>query len=294
MSSARDGVAGVLENLRVHPELGLDYPQSDISWIRQRDGQQGYEIETTFFGLYGVSSPLPGFYTEELFDDEWEDDRTARGFLDIIHYRLYPLLYQAWLKYRFNLNAVELGKDDYWEIVFSLMGLSGEFRACSDQSGRLLKYAGIISQQPRSQMGLRTILRDLLQGIALDIEPCVARKVKIHPAQRCLLGEQNHRIGDNCVLGEYVVDRSGKFNINLGPVDQQEFNRLAHDKSLVETIKQIVGLFLVQPLVFDICLILQPGAEQQACVGEERGGILGRNTWLGEAGDQQGYRLVIG
>ena len=59
-----------LSNIRFQPELSLDYPQSDISEIQKLDGDNQYQLTATFFGLYGVSSPLPGFYTEELLDDE--------------------------------------------------------------------------------------------------------------------------------------------------------------------------------------------------------------------------------
>ena len=171
LSSAQNGAEETLPTLRVHPELSLDYPQSEITWIREREHGKGYEMETTFFGLYGVSSPLPGFYTEELFDDDWEEEQAARGFLDIIHYRLYPLLFQAWLKYRFNFNAVEQDNKAYWEIIYSLAGLSEEFRQKVPQPGRLLKYTGILSQQPKSQLGLQTILADIYPDIPISIEP---------------------------------------------------------------------------------------------------------------------------
>jgi type VI secretion system protein ImpH len=293
LSTETNGSDDVLSGLRVHPELSLDYPQSDITWVRQRDAVSGYEIETTFFGLYGVSSPLPGFYTEELFDDDWEEDQSARGFLDIIHYRLYPLLYQAWLKYRFHLNAIEQSNAGYWEILFSLMGLSGEFRTGTRQSGRLLKYAGIISQHPKSQMGLQTILADLIGDIPLRIEPCVSRRVKIIPRQRCYLGQQNHQLSENCVLGEHVEDRSGKFRICLGPVDQDEFNRIAGDDDLMKTIRDVISLFLIKPLLFEIRLLLKPGAEKPARIGDPGSGVLGKNTWLGNSPDNQGYHLTL-
>ncbi len=288
-ASESDTLAG----LRVHPELSLDYPQSDINWISERDRQRGYEIETTFFGLYGVSSPLPGFYTEELFDDDWEEEQAARGFLDIIHHRLYPLLYQAWLKYRFNFNAVERNRADYWEIIYSLIGLSEEFRGKVAQPGRLLKYAGILSQHPKSQLGLQAILADLFPNIPISIEPCVPREVKIVPEQRCHIGVRNSLLGEDSVLGEHVEDRSGKFRIQLGPVDQQRFNAIASDTTLLETIRSITSLFLVKPLLFDIQLLLERGADRPARLGDGDSAILGRNSWLGESINNEAYDLII-
>ena len=277
----------------MHPELSLDYPQSDITWIREREAGKGYEIETTFFGLYGVSSPLPGFYTEELFDDEWEEEKAPRGFLDIIHYRLYPLLYQAWLKYRFNFNAIEQNNRDYWEIIFSLIGLSEEFRNKLPNPGKLLKYTGIISQHPKSQMGLQTILSDLYKHIPISIEPCVSRQVKIITHQKCMLGQQNNTLGQDSIVGEYVEDRSGKFRIKLGPVEQADFENLANDDSLTRTIKAITNLFLVQPLLYEIQLLLQQGGEQSVKIGDQGNARLGKNTWIGEAIDEQTFSLIL-
>jgi type VI secretion system protein ImpH len=282
-----------LPGLRVHPELSLDYPQSDITWIQERENGQGYEIETTFFGLYGVSSPLPGFYTEELFDDDWDEQKAARGFLDIIHHRLYPMLYQAWLKYRFNFNAIEHNNSQYWEIIYSLIGLSEEFRNKLPNPGMLLKYTGIIGMHPKSQLGLQTILSDMFKHIPISIEPCVKRQVKIIPQQKCLLGQQNNTIGQDSVVGEFVADRSGKFRINLGPVDQTVFEELASDNTLVETIRSITSLFLIKPLLYDIQLLLLKGAEQPVQIGDEGNSSLGKNTWLGESSEEQAFSLIL-
>ncbi len=279
--------------LRIRPELSLDYPHSNITEIRKRGQDQGYEIETTFFGLYGVSSPLPGFYTDELFDDEWEEAQAGREFLDIIHYRLYPLLYRAWLKYRFYFNAVEKNDRSYWEILFSLIGLNEEFRGKFPNPGLLLKYTGIISQHPKSQLGLQTILSDVLNQIPIAIEPCVSRQVKINPRQQCLIGESNNQLGENSVVGEIVADSAGKFTIKLGPVEQPQFERIINDQTLLSKIHDLTGFFLLQPLLYDIELTLMKGAEKPIELGEVESSTLGKNTWLGHSDDERAYSLML-
>jgi len=81
-------------------ELSLDYADSDINDVYV-DNEGNIELTTNFMGLYGISSPLPAYYTEELLDDQWDGDDAPRDFLDIIHQHLYPMLYSAWQKYRF-------------------------------------------------------------------------------------------------------------------------------------------------------------------------------------------------
>jgi predicted component of type VI protein secretion system len=98
---------GLAPRLLIQPELDLDYPKSDVARIRRDEESGNYELTARFFGLYGVSSPLPGFYTEELLDDEWDELGSRKAFFDVIHNHMYPLLYQAWLKYKFAHKVVE-------------------------------------------------------------------------------------------------------------------------------------------------------------------------------------------
>ncbi len=278
--------------LRIHPDLNLDYPQADIERIEESENG-GYEMLTTFFGLYGVASPLPGYYTEELLDEEWDERSARRDFLDIIHQRLYPLLHRAWLKYRFADNAVEKNDPRYWDILFSLAGLPREFLRDRALSASLLKYAGIINQRPKTQLGLQTILRDFLAPTAVRIEPNIERTVSIAKQQRCQLGVDNHQLGRDCMLGEQLQDRSGKYRIHIGPLDHTQFRELVADSGTIKFFKAVCRIFLVQPLEVDIRLSLQAGAVQPLCLGEPGSGRLGQSSWLVHATSQQDFSVTL-
>ena len=99
-------------HIRVRANLSLGFPDTDIDCIepmpgRAPGGDDALRITANFFGLYGVSSPLPTFYTEDLLDDQREGRHARREFFDILHASLYPLLFEAWRKYRLQLRAVE-------------------------------------------------------------------------------------------------------------------------------------------------------------------------------------------
>ncbi len=271
---------GSSPGLRIQPELNLDYPQSDITEISHDDVSGNYQMTTTFFGLYGVSSPLPGFYTEELLDDEWDEYSARKNFFDVIHNHLYPLLYQAWLKYKLSHNIVEFNNRKYAEIIFSLVGLSEAYRVEGKQYGYLLKYAGLLSQRTRSLAGLKTLLKDVVGDIGLDIRPCLKRMVPVVRKQRCLLGKQNATLGSDASIGKKVVDRVGKFNIEIGPVNAGQFAAFNRGSETVEIIRNLIEAYLVQPLEFSISLLLEPGTVKPARIGERESSILGSNTWL--------------
>ena len=282
-----------LSNIRIQPELNLDYPQSDIAEIKKLEGDNQYQITTTFFGLYGVSSPLPGFYTEELLDDEWDELENRKNFLDVIHNHLYPLLYQAWLKYKFPVNTVEFESKKYWEIIFSLIGLPSAFRQNQAQYGYLLRYSGILSQRSKSMLGLQAILSDYFQDLEVQVEPCVERVVPIVSKQRCFLGLNNHQLGQDSCIGQEVADRTGKFNILLGPVDKVQFEKILSENKAIKFIKSILTVYLTQPLEFNVILILNKQVLQSTQLGQSNWSALGQSTWLFAQSNTSEVRQVI-
>jgi type VI secretion system protein ImpH len=190
------------------------------------------------------------------------------------------LLYKAWLKYRFSHNAIEGTDECYWEIIFSILGLPREFRQSGDLSAQFLRYAGIINQRPKTQTGLKTILSDYLSPIPVDIEPCVLRQVGISKRQRSRLGRANNTLGQDSVIGEQVSDRSGKYIVRIGPLSMDQFQQLINTRPQLRFIHTISKLFLVQPLLCDIVMELEPGAARPICLGDSEYSSLGQSTWL--------------
>ena len=80
---------GADRSLRIRPDLSLGFPASDVARIEETPGgPAGYRVTVSFLGLYGASSPLPTFYTEDLIDEMLADSTTTRDFLDIFHHQL--------------------------------------------------------------------------------------------------------------------------------------------------------------------------------------------------------------
>ncbi|MCI5224316.1 MAG: type VI secretion system baseplate subunit TssG, partial [Candidatus Electrothrix sp. AR4] len=65
--------------IRVRPHLSLDFPGTDVFKVEEiNEGQARFRITSTFLGLYGSSSPLPTFYTEDLIEEEREGRNATR------------------------------------------------------------------------------------------------------------------------------------------------------------------------------------------------------------------------
>ena len=96
-------------------------------------------------------------------DEASNDESVCRDFLDIIHQRLYHLWFQCWSKYRLIIRVVEENNPIERERLLCFIGLGEKELADSvPDAFSLLRYTGILTQYPRSAMGLKTILRDAL------------------------------------------------------------------------------------------------------------------------------------
>jgi len=268
--------------VRVRPELSLDFPQTDISSVKEIPGDAPhYLITATFLGIYGVSSPLPTFYTEDLMDEATQDMTVMRDFLDIVNTPLYPLFFRCWSKYRQAVKVVEEDDPVYLERLFCLLGLgTDKLRQGIPRDQALLRYIGLFTQSPRSALSLQTLLSDALDVRHLDIIQCVPRVAIIPEDQRCLLGLSAANLGTDTYLGLEMADRMGAFRVRIGPVDAGAFGRLFPDKVEFSVLKGLIHLYLDQPLQWDLEVSLGAEEARTVCLGGPRWCRLGWETWV--------------
>ena len=259
--------------IRIRPQLSLAFPATDIVSIKSEKADDDstrtrYLVTAAILGLYGESSPLPTFYTEELFQDAREGRNVTRDFFDLINTPLYQMLFQAQSKYRLGIKIIEEEDAPSLERLFCLTGLGGhvfrknenknektssfsekecklQFASGATQAEssahpnidfrKLIRYSGLFNLAPRSALGLETLLADALKAPGLQIISCVARLAKIPEDQRFSLGVSGSSAGKNCFLGHTIPDRMGKFRVRLGPMDWDSFQAwLPHtDKYLI-------------------------------------------------------------
>ena len=266
----------------VRPELSLDFPESDISSIQEiSDDPARYLIEATFLELYGTSSPLPTFYTEDLLHEFSEDKTITRDFLDILNAPLYNIYFKSWNKYRLFYRIIEQLDPDTLQRLFCLLGLENDkLQQQVDDSYSLLRYTGLVTQFPRSSEGLRTLLSDKLNEPNIRIIQCVSRVAGIPEDQRFILGISGNTLGVNSYIGKEIVERMGKFRIQTKPVDSTVFHSFLPDRPAFRKMSSLINFYLDQPLIWDMELIINSENIQPARLGENRWSQLGWNTWI--------------
>lgn len=271
------------DRVRIRPALNLGFPSADIDRIEAIASEQGnrYWITANFMGLYGSSSPLPTFYTEDLIEEESQDESVSRDFLDIFHHRLYAVLYQCWLKYQLFFQVAEEKDDAIVERLYCLLGLGiKEIRQSTPYAGIFLRYLGLFTQYPRSATGLGTLLRDALSDVPIELTPCIRRMAKIPESQRLTLGAAGSRLGMDSYLGEEIEDRMGKFRISVGPLNQADFLRFTPGKPGHGMLTALTDQYVTDPLEYEIELILAAKQARTTSLGDPVRSVLGVTTWV--------------
>jgi type VI secretion system protein ImpH len=274
-----------LEDVRVdyRPYLGLSFPGTDIASIELM-GPKHVRITASFLGLYGVTSPLPTFYTEDLLAEYRDGGKACREFLDMLTNRLYDLFYQAWLKHQLPFKLYEGRSETYQKYLYAFAGLAEpKVRSQISDHHRILRYLGIFNQQRKTLSDLTTLLRDYFKNKNIEIQPCVLYHQPIAADQLTRLGRACSHLGESAILGMRVPDRSATIRIELSQLDDAAFRSFAPGSMQAEQLKNLLRFYLRQPLRVLLRLNIKPEALSSARLTAGKWNSLGFDTWLGRA-----------
>jgi type VI secretion system protein ImpH len=307
------------ERVRFRPHIMMGFPPCDVRRVtacRDRDSERPfYRFDVTFMGLYGVSTPLPLHFavralrsvdtSPEVYADavppppadrvEVIDGRAEpsplRDFYDILHHRLISLFYRAWTKYRYDVSFGIPDRDRITNYLYWLVGLDPgvDAETLGLDPLRLLRYAGTLSQHPKSSSTLEGTLNDYWsEKYPVKVDQFVGRWVPLPAEDMNRIGMLNSRLGVDLSVGEQVFDLSGAFNIAVGPVDWQTYVEFLPDGPRHGQTRSLARLFCGDPLQFTIEVKLQGGeVPQTRMTSDSDAGRLGFTSWIrtGDVGD---------
>jgi len=291
------------EQLRVRALLSLGFPPTDLTDVEELSPEAGpddtadarngegaaqarFRLTATFLGLYGPSSPLPTFYTEELLDEQADDRSVSRDFLDVVGDGFFTLFFLAWARHRLHLKVCEERDAATMERLYSLVGLGDpEVRSSFSIPGLLLRSAGLLTQFPRSAAGLSCLLSDR-SGAKARVVQCVPRTVPVPEDQRCLLGTDAAQLGGTAWLGSEVRDDTGKIRIEVGPLHAEDFARVIPGGEWHDALVRLVRFYCTEPLEFDVLVSLRPDEARPGRVDGGQWSRLGCDVWLGASGSE--------
>jgi type VI secretion system protein ImpH len=184
-------------------------------------------MTVNFMGLAGAFGPLTTPDTELLLDRVRSKDFAMRDFLDIFNHRLVSLMYQVRKLHRVALTTLAPEETPTARYLYSCfgMGLPQLRDAMRIPPRSLLFCSGILSQQPRSAVGLQQVLAHHFQ-VNVSIRQLVGRWRSLEAEEWSVIGLRrglNHKLGEGVVLGTRIWDQQGSFLVELGPLGMQQF-----------------------------------------------------------------------
>jgi type VI secretion system protein ImpH len=243
-----------------------------------------FEVSTTFLGLTGSASPLPLYMAEEVAQED-PDNAVQREFLDLFHHRLLSLLYRIESRYRVTRELTASCTDQWSRRLLALAGFDTYERAWPGilPPWRLLRIASLLISRIRTaeklEIALQEVLSEELEGARVTVRQFVGRWVDIDA--RAQLGAVNNLLGRNMLLGGRAFDRMGRFQVEIGPLSPRAWRRLMADGDLYPLAREIVSLFVRDPLEYTFELVLAESLSHTFSLTTGWASKLGRDTWLG-------------
>lgn len=261
-------------------ELSVEENPYDIDHIADK---LKYKIEVTFLALYGSSSPLPTFYTEDLLDEAKEDSSACRDFLDIFNQLLYVIYYKSFNRYKLALRTIEFQDRQLLNLQFALMGFANPYlREKANINFTDLRFIKSFIRYNRSAEDLEVFLSWRLNIADVEVEQCISRQMPIPKNQYCILGTQGAILGD-AVIGKEVTDLNNKIRIHLRNLNNHDMQRFAYSGTDYPQIENCLRIYLDTVPDFDVILYAKEGALPCIKLGDSSRAMLGVTSFLSES-----------
>ncbi len=258
---------------RAQPSMG--FPAGDVASLRPGGSGWPVEMEVTFLGLYGPSSPLPPGWTERIVQDQ-PGAANLRDLLDLFTHPLIGLLFRAWRSSRPEM----LWRDDASDIAsVAALALAGVMPGAPAglPAARLLPIAGILAAYARGASTLESAV-SLAFDAPARVEEWVHQHIAVPAAQLALLGGPGARLGE-AVAGERVPDVSGRVRLRIGPLPLGAFVALLPGGARRGELSALLRVVVADPVEVEVELLLAAGESLGATLGGTR---LGLTSWLGD------------
>lgn len=123
----------------------MGFPVSELKALETDPVQPEAPLtaRTTFMGLYGVDSPLPTAYIDDITQQR-EGHEALEGFLDIFNHRFMTQFYRIWRKYSYPATFESGGTDNTSQSLLGLigMGIPGSQQHFATPTSRFLALLG--------------------------------------------------------------------------------------------------------------------------------------------------------
>ncbi len=254
-----------------------------------RDGTlQAVHLTPTFMGLLGGHGALPAHYTERIAGHVADQkDEGVRAFFDTFSSRTLALFYEAWRKYRVELQYEVQGRDTFLPLVLSLAGLGNPSlrrRLLDASAGQVLDeslgyFAGALQHRPASSVQIARVLSDYF-GQPVRAEQFIGSWYGVPPAQQTTLGGANALLGAGALAGARVWQRDLRLRLVIGPLDHAGLQTFLPGGAAARALHSMVTMLTGTALEYEVQLVLRAEDVQGTqLAGAGQGASMGRLGW---------------
>ncbi len=273
-------------NLQFRPYEHYIYSPRNLKRF-EHDGET-MKFAISFLGLYGVDSPLPRCYHDEVPLQQRAHGKgkvPLQNFLDIFNNRFYWLYYQAWKKYRFYLHLNDESDNKVAQQISAFIGQGVQSRDAKRPvpQYKLLQLSGVLSHRVRSKEGLLIVLREFFSKFSVDIREFVPSRVRVEgrPLMGRKYGADSMRLGVHCLLGQWVTDYTSRICIVVGPMSFDDFLEFLPGGRSARLLRYLLRLYLNDSLEYDVQLQVESDGVRKIHWQDKRL-KLGQSLWLGK------------
>lgn len=210
--------------VRFAPHPGMGFPASELKSVEYDadDDAQPPRIRTTFMGMYGVDSPLPTAYLDDITQRR-EGHEALQGFLDIFSHRFLTQFYRIWRKYSYPATFEPGGTDGISQSLLGLVGLGipGTANHIATPVSRFLALLGVLRQPGKTQEGIQALVSLLAPETTVQVSPYCLRPVEISQPLG-FHGDQDFLLDGNMPLGDEAMEANSQLLIALFTDNAQE------------------------------------------------------------------------
>ncbi|EEQ02312.1 hypothetical protein yrohd0001_17990 [Yersinia rohdei ATCC 43380] len=238
-------------------------------------------IRTTFMGLYGVESPLPTAYIDDITQRR-EGHEAVSDFLDIFNHRLITQYYRIWRKYSYPASFSPGGTDKTSQYLLSLcgLGIEGCTTHIATPVSRFLALTSMMRLPTRTSEGIIALVH--LLAPETDARVIAHDRYRI-PLRHPLAMSARHPVSmsNSPVMGSHAVDVNSQVLLQLttdNPDEAREWlpgGQLHTD--LLALLQVYLGSRLHVRLQLSVLRTLLPDA-QLSCQPQSSGILLGRTA----------------
>ena len=231
--------------VRFCPHPGMGFPASELRTVEyDDDDSKPPVIRTTFMGLYGVDSPLPTAYLDDITQRR-EGHEALQGFLDIFNHRILTQFYRIWRKYSYPATFEPGGTDILSQSLLGLVGLGipGTANHIATPVSRFLALLSVLRQPGKTQEGIQALVSLLAPDTRVQVSPYSLRPVEITQPLG-FYGEEDFLLDGNTPIGNEAMDANSQLLIALATDNVHESQGWKPDGLLYQDFLVMLRVYL--------------------------------------------------